>query len=143
MLNYNETIKAMRELSRDQLRLTMTASTRAEIYSIERAKEQTEKHLEKGIKDIAIADFKLSQINDLDPSKDEQIVHITENKKSMAKYIERLKEEIAHYNEEIEKSETFIMEVQEGKIKVSAEKLNLITETLISQTIAKAAELIK
>ena len=148
MKNYNEIVSALRELARDGLRLNFIASVRSKIYSVTSDRNNAEKEYDESIafhkKNMAIAEFKKSQIADEDPEKEEKVKSQDENIAYAIKALEAI--DVAKpkcleaYDTKLVELQDKITRMTAGEIKVDKAELDASTKALIAEVVKNTAE---
>lgn len=140
-MNYNDVVSSLREIARDGLRLKKVNSLRADRLVLSTDLSSTQRNLEDftlaNAKTVAILNFKLAQLVDADPEKEDktkrynndlefQAKHLTEVTEGGAERVEELNKAISELDERIAK-------VQSGEWKVDMDALNAAAECLIKE----------
>ena len=147
-MNYNEVVSSLRSLAREELRLKMVNAVRQDLMELEnRSKSNTKAHEENQqrlAKKAAVLNFKLSQLAENDPEREEKLTASQETLKAIAaeqasdnedfaKLSEAFTKQIAEVSKEIEK-------IQAGEVKVNKDELEAITNRLISEVTVELAK---
>lgn len=147
-MNYNNVVSSLRSLAREELRLKAVNSIRQTLMSLENklaSFTKTHEEMQQNLaKKQAVLNFKLSQIAENDPEREDKQTSIQENLKQYAEAVEadnkefaevsqKLAEQVAEVNEQIEA-------VQKGEFKVCKEELQAVTDRLISEVTLELAK---
>lgn len=133
MQNYNKVVSVAREVARDQLRMSKVNSVRDEIMNLNTSVKNLEASLESAKKQIAIAEFKKTQVNEADPEKEAKLKTLEEKVAYEKKEVERLEKEIEGVKKEIAAKDAEIAKIEAGEAKVDAELLFDTTEKLLKE----------
>lgn len=130
-MSYNAIISLLREIARDQLRMEGVSNLRNKLFGFENAKGFCEKDILASEKDIAIAKYQSSKLEDANPEKEEvtkmyakEIDACNETIANLKIQIEGLNKDIAVVNEKIAKWES-------GETKVNADEMEAIALDLV------------
>ena len=141
MTNYNEVVSAIRDLARDQKRLTVTNKFRAQQFDAVNAVAAVEKDIEYVNKNIARAEFKMSQIVDTDPDKTAKEEGYTNEIKDLKALIKSLTDtNLVNAKENVTAIEKKIIDVASGEIKMSIDDVNEIANALIAEFVKEQAK---
>lgn len=146
-MNYNDIVSTLREIARDGLRLRKVNSLRAdrlvvanELSSVERNHEE---FVRRSAKEVAILNFRLSQLVDADPEKAEKTERLTKELESCPEELEneakRFAKEVEALNKQLAEIDERIAKVQSGEWKVDMDVLNREAQDLIEEVTRAAA----
>lgn len=146
MPKYNEIVDSLKVIARDALRMEMVSKVQSEIGAIDGEINHMNEHSTEEKKNIARCDFAISQLVEADPDFADKKAEIEANKVEITKTIELIDKNLEVLKKNKEEKQAKITEIEEGKIKVSLEKLNALTSVYIQEVtkaaaVKKAAEL--
>jgi hypothetical protein len=126
-------VEKARETARLYLRGLLISEAKDKILTLNIKKKSAESYLASYNKSNAVCDFKISQINDADPEKEDKIKAAEDTKKKNNEHLELYTKEVACMDREIAKVEEEIKKIASGEVKVNAEELYSISNTYISE----------
>lgn len=132
-MEYNQLVSKLREIARDQLRLKIIAGVRTTILQINNELDSIAKTENDFQKSIAIAQYKISKLDDADPEKGDKLARLEGDIKHYNAHITDLADAKVRYQADATKEEEFINKVQAGEVKVDMDSLEAITKSLIEE----------
>jgi uncharacterized membrane protein len=136
---YNELVSITRELARDFLRLQMVNEVRDSMLDTDKSIKSYEDGNQNVNKQIAIVEFKLSEVKENDPEKDTKIKNLTESKESYVKQMEYNNKSIADYTKMKADKLKKIDDIQSGAKPVCANALSCKSEQLLAEVVSAIA----
>ena len=127
---YNEIVSKVRNIARDGLRMKIINGERQSLMRYNQEKESIQKNIGDINLELLSIEFEVARLDVADPKKDVKAERFAENKKDLVKMAERATKELACLQEVIDDRNSFIAEVEAGKVKVSAESLQEETNRL-------------
>ena len=136
---YNKIVDALKGIARDALRMKLVVMWQTRLASANALVNDLTASVLELQKDIARANFGISQLIDADPDKEELTKSYTETIASLNKEIESANQEIVTANKSVTDITAHIQEIQDGKVKVCLDDLNALTEELIMEVTKSVA----
>lgn len=144
-MKYNEIVSALKVIARDQLRLVMVINLRTDLNEVDNRKIKAEQDLAEIKLDLARVDFKMSQVHAEDPDREAKLKDLEDTKTELNTLLTRTQEYIDKtLAKEADEINAKIEDVTNGKVKVSAERLEETTKELAKKFIeCQACEVAK
>jgi ABC-type Fe2+-enterobactin transport system substrate-binding protein len=136
---YNELVSITRELARDFLRLQAVNEVRDEILESDKTIKSYEENNQRLNKQLAITEFKMSEIKDNDPEKEEKLKTLNDSKASVLKQIEYNNKSIADYTTAKASKQKRIDDIQSGVKQMCANALSCKSEQLLAEVVSSLA----
>ena len=146
-MDYNSAVSALRELARDELRLSLVNNQRINRLEVQNAfdarTKQNEEENARIAKRLAVLSFKTSQLSDADPEKTDKIQKYADETAELQASQEQENKDFATDSADLTKQlagiDLKIADIQSGKTKVSMEALADCTDRLAHEVIAEIA----
>lgn len=131
MSELRDQVQAMRDSAREQLRMVMIENELQSRFEIEKNLNSANKMLEQNAHLQAVANYKLTKLDELDPDFQTKKEVQEEALKDLAQQKENLEKEAARYQAELDKSDEQITKIESGEVKVSIEEVDELVKKKI------------
>lgn len=128
---YNKIVDTLKGIARDALRMKMIVKLQTALASVVSDINQNGESVMAYKKQIARNSFKVSQINEADPDKEDKLKGLAEDLEYIEQGLTNLEKDLENLSKDKAEVEAKIAKVEAGEIKVDLDALNTLTNELI------------